>query len=139
ISHGMILKDATPRNIQFRSGKALLIDSLSFERYDPTLPWIAYRQFCECFLYPLYLHHYLGEGTHPTVIAWPDGIPAHVVSGLLPARSRWNLGAWLHIRLPAKVSRDTKVARGPVAAFDQNKLLHLLSHLESIIRGLRSS
>ena len=47
---GMILKDATPYNIQWHSGKLIFIDSLSFEQYDETKPWIAYRQFCECFL-----------------------------------------------------------------------------------------
>src|SRR5258708_1511053 len=45
IDHGMILKDATPRNIQFVRGKAMLIHSLSFEPHDPLLPWVAYRQF----------------------------------------------------------------------------------------------
>lgn len=142
VSHGMILKDATPRNIQFRSGKPVLIDSLSFQRYDPTLPWIAYRQFCECFLYPLYLHHYHGEGIHRTVMAWPDGIPAAVVAKLLPPRSRWKLGVQLHVRLPAKLSgRSTggsSAAGDARVRFDQNKLLQLLANLESIIRGLRT-
>src|SRR6202012_2536531 len=66
IAHGMILKDANPRNIQFLRGKPVLIDSLSFEKYDPAQPWVAYRQFCETFLYPLLLHHYRGWGIHKT-------------------------------------------------------------------------
>jgi hypothetical protein len=135
IDYGMILKDATPRNIQFPAGRPMLIDSLSFESYDPSRPWIAYRQFCECFLYPLYLHHYYGEGTHRTLLAWPDGIPAGAVARLLPPRSRWSLGAWLHIRLAARIEKDGKPA-APAPAFSRKKLLHLLSNLESTVRGL---
>jgi hypothetical protein len=137
LSHGMILKDATPRNIQFRAGKAVLIDTLSFERYDPALPWIAYRQFCECFLYPLLLHHYHGEGVHRTVIAWPDGIPAAVTARLLPARSRWKLGVQLHVLLPAKMSGKSSAGRAAVR-FSADKLLQLVANLESVVSGLRT-
>src|ERR1044071_7204714 len=45
---GMILKDATAFNVQWHKGRMIFIDSLSFERYDESKPWIAYRQFCEC-------------------------------------------------------------------------------------------
>lgn len=137
ISHDMILKDATPRNIQFHAGNAILIDSLSFERYDPSRPWVAYRQFCECFLYPLVLHHYYGDGTHRTIIAWPEGIPAGIVSKQLPWRSRFSLGAWLHVRLPARVYKSGKTTR-PVVTFDKNKLLRLLENLESMVYSLRT-
>ena len=136
IGHDMILKDATPRNIQFRAGKPVLIDSLSFERYDPSMPWVAYRQFCECFLYPLYLHHFHGDGTHRTIIAWPEGIPAGVVSKHLPWRSRFSLGVWLHVRLPAGIHKTSKTTR-PGTNFDKTKLLRLLGNLESIVSSLR--
>jgi hypothetical protein len=136
ITHGMILKDATPRNIQFVRGKAMLIDSLSFETYDPSLPWVAYRQFCECFLYPLYLQHYQGEGTHRTIIAWPDGIEAAAVAKALPFRSRRNLGVWLHVLLPARVKKSGRSSSAAASGFDKNKMIHLLANLESIIRDL---
>jgi hypothetical protein len=45
IQHGMILKDATPYNIQFQRGQPVFIDTLSFDNYNPQQPWIAYRQF----------------------------------------------------------------------------------------------
>jgi hypothetical protein len=59
IRHGMILKDATPFNIQFAGASPLWIDSLSFETYDETKPWIAYWQFVECFVAPLLIAKYL--------------------------------------------------------------------------------
>src|SRR5207248_3041839 len=52
---GMSLKDASAYNIQFRAGKPVLIDTLSFARYEEGRPWIAYRQFCQHFLAPLAL------------------------------------------------------------------------------------
>jgi hypothetical protein len=137
IDHGMILKDATPRNIQFPGGRPVLIDTLSFERYDPARPWVAYRQFCECFLYPLFLHRYYGSGTHRIVSAWPDGIPAAITARMLPFRSRMRLGAWLHVFLPAMISRRTN-KDAPLPAFSKTRLLHLLSNLEDVVRKLDS-
>src|SRR5690606_37502682 len=48
-SKGFTHRDATAFNVQFRSGKPILIDTLSFERADPDGPWRPYRQFCEHF------------------------------------------------------------------------------------------
>mgnify|MGYP003989934377 FL=1 len=55
LKHGMILKDGTAYNVQFHKGKAVFIDTLSFECYEEGEPWIAYRQFCQHFLAPLAL------------------------------------------------------------------------------------
>ncbi len=137
LDHGMILKDATPLNIQFRAGKALLIDTLSFEKYDPVLPWVAYRQFCECFLFPLYLQHYLSTGTHKIAAAWPEGIPAATTATLLPWKSRWRLGVWLHVLLPVKVRKD-ELPGGKALSFNKNKLLHLADNLTGILERLNT-
>jgi hypothetical protein len=138
LDHGMVLKDATPLNIQFHKGKAVFIDTLSFEKYDPAQPWIAYRQFCECFLYPLYLNHYLSIGTHTLSGVYPEGIPAGHTATLLPWRSRLHLGVWLHVILPARVRKDMAPGTGqPV--FNKTKLLHLASHLGQILKNLGTS
>ena len=52
---GMSLKDASVYNIQFNQGKALLIDTLSFEFYKEGDPWVAYKQFCQHF-FKLFFH-----------------------------------------------------------------------------------
>ena len=137
LDHDMILKDATPLNIQFRSGKAVFIDTLSFEKYDPALPWVAYRQFCECFLFPLYLQHYLSTGVHKIAAAWPEGIPAAVTSALLPLKSRWRLSVWLHVRLQATIRHDRPPGSRPLP-FNRKKLLHLADNLGSIIENLNT-
>ena len=137
LNHGMILKDATPLNVQFREGKAVFIDTLSFEKYDATLPWVAYRQFCECFLNPLFIHHYLQNGIHKIFAAYPEGIPAAMTARILPRKSRFRLGVWLHVLLPGKVRHDRAPGRMP--AFSRQKMLHLAANLEDNIRKLNVS
>ena len=53
LQHGYILKDASAYNVQFKDGKPVFIDTLSFEPYVEGAPWVAYRQFCQHFLAPL--------------------------------------------------------------------------------------
>lgn len=107
IQHGMILKDATPYNIQFHNGKPVFIDTLSFEMYDPKQPWIAYRQFCQCFLFPLYLEHYLKTDIQKILSTYIDGIPVDFIAKLLPLKSRLSLGVWLHVYLQQQTATNT--------------------------------
>jgi len=53
LDYGMSLKDSSVYNIQFRRGKPVLIDTLSFQKYREGELWVAYRQFCQHFLAPL--------------------------------------------------------------------------------------
>jgi hypothetical protein len=133
IQHGMILKDATPFNIQFHNGKPLFIDTLSFDLYNPKQPWIAYRQFCQCFLFPLYLEHYLKTDIQRILSTYIDGIPVDFIAKLLPLKSRLSLGVWLHVYL-----QQTTVSSGknnPTdLRFSKKKLLDLLHHLTNIIQ-----
>jgi hypothetical protein len=135
VQQGMILKDASPYNIQFLQGKPVFIDTLSFEGYDATLPWVAYRQFCECFLFPLYLAHYCGIDTGKILTAYPDGIPAGVTARLLPRKSRFNAGALMHVHLQNIVKPANRTSKPP--AFSRQKLMHLTRHLERILKKLK--
>ncbi|HEY2650137.1 MAG TPA: hypothetical protein VGI38_13145, partial [Puia sp.] len=84
VLHGMILKDATPFNIQFVKGSPVLIDTLSFETYDAAKPWIAYRQFVECFIAPLLLARYQTPELLKSFQVFPEGIPLKILTKLLP-------------------------------------------------------
>lgn len=97
LDHGMILKDATGFNVQFLNGRPIWIDSLSFEQYDGRSPWIAYRQFCECFLFPLYLAHYADAGLVRWLALFPEGIPVATTASVLPWKSFFSLGEGLLI------------------------------------------
>jgi hypothetical protein len=134
LDYGMILKDASPYNIQFHKGRPVFIDTLSFETYDPSQPWVAYRQFCANFLFPLYLEFYLHTDIQKIMSAYMDGIPVDITSRLLPLKSGLNLGVWLHVYLQNSVKGNDKNEKD-TAHFNKKKLLNLIVHLESIING----
>jgi hypothetical protein len=131
----MILKDATPYNIQFHKGRPVFIDTLSFDTYDPKQPWIAYRQFCQCFLFPLYMEHYLKTDIQKILSTYIDGIPVDFVAKLLPLKSRLSLGVWLHVYLQHTAAATSKGANKQTAAFSKKKLLDVISHLTNIIKN----
>ncbi len=136
LQFNVILKDATPFNIQWHNGKLIFIDTLSFEKYEE-VPWIAYRQFCESFLGPLVIMHYSKKQLPELMLAWPEGIPLAVVSSLLPKRSRFSLHTYLHILLHAKYSQRKNGDDDKKKVLSKQKLLNLISSLEMLIKKLK--
>jgi hypothetical protein len=135
---GLILKDATPYNIQWHQGKLLFIDTLSFEKYNEEEPWIAYRQFCECFLSPLLLMHYSKISLQRLSLAYPEGIPLAVTKSFLPRRSKFSLHTYLHIHLHEGVAGKKRVEEKRKIKFSKQKLLNLVNSLETLILRLKS-
>jgi hypothetical protein len=135
---GVILKDATPFNVQWLKGKPVFIDTLSFERYDATKPWIAYRQFCENFLSPLLLMHYSNQPLQPLMMAYPDGIPLSITRSLLPWRSKFSFYVYLHIHVHERLSSKSTGKEVPQQNnFSEDKLHRLLDSLQSLVQRLR--
>ena len=132
----MILKDATPFNVQFVNGKPLFIDTLSFENYVQGKSWVAYHQFTECFLAPLLLMHYCHPDTAKLFTVYPNGIPMDVLVSLLPKRSKWNINTLLHVHLQAKFSGKQKQKPAGENNFSKQKMGLLLKGLESFVQKL---
>lgn len=139
LQFGMILKDATPYNIQFNRGKAVFIDTLSFDKYNAQQPWIAYRQFCQCFLFPLYMEYYLKTDIQKILSTYLDGIPVDFIAKLLPLKSRLSLGVWLHVYLQQTAAASAKAPNNKTGKqamqFSKKKLLDLTGHLTNIIKN----
>ncbi|GAA4754388.1 SAM-dependent methyltransferase [Flavisolibacter ginsenosidimutans] len=132
----MILKDASPYNVQFYKGRAVFIDTLSFENYKEGEPWIAYRQFCENFLAPLSLMHYVGLPLQGLFLAYPDGIPLLLAKKLLPFKSKLNALLYLHLHLHASLSaKEVKQERKTILS--KQKLINLLKGLQSLVSSFR--
>ena len=88
LAEDMILKDASPYNVQWRGARPVFIDIPSFEPLAKGAPWVGYRQFCELFLYPLMLQAYKGADFRPWLRGRIDGIPAgRDAPADVPARS----------------------------------------------------
>ncbi len=136
IQKGMILKDASSFNIQFHRGTPVFIDTLSFELFDETKQWIAYRQFCGHFLFPLLLNHYCAFEAQQLLAIYLDGLSADFTSGLLPFKTRLTLGTALHVHLQSSVGKVNETVR-PGRNFNRQKTERLLLHLQGIIQKLR--
>ncbi|MDD1753407.1 MAG: class I SAM-dependent methyltransferase [Methanotrichaceae archaeon] len=142
ISRGFTLKDAHGFNIQFDGGLPILIDTLSFDRWEHT-PWEAYRQFCESFLIPLALMRYRSQHLNILLTKFLDGIPLEIGSGLLPLRTRLSIPLLMHVHLHAsravadakadKTSPEFKSSR----SFSEQSMLGLCMSLENAIRSIK--
>ncbi|MBI4647867.1 MAG: SAM-dependent methyltransferase [Bacteroidia bacterium] len=140
IGHGMTLKDASSFNIQFHEGRAMLIDSLSFEKYNEGSPWSAYLQFCEHFLAPLALMHYVDQRLQSMLVSHIHGIPLEMVSQMFPFRSRLHPGIYLHILLHSRFK--TKYAQKKITQYknrtiSKKQLLGLIYSIESTVKSLK--
>jgi hypothetical protein len=140
IELGMSLKDASAYNIQFRGGKPVLIDTLSFEPYIEGQPWVAYRQFCQHFLAPLALMAAKDIRLNQLLRIYIDGVPLDLASELLPWNSRLNFGLMMHIHTHASAQkRYAGQAVKPESSTRQvgrMAFLGLIESLESTVRKL---
>ncbi len=137
LQKGMILKDATPTNIQLVDGKCKLIDTLSFETYKEGESWIAYRQFCECFLNPLLIAVHTGMEVHRLMLSYPDGVPAAATSKLLPFKTRLNASVYLHVHLQAKVAgKHTTEQKQTTRKITQKNIDQIIQNLHGCISNL---
>jgi ribosomal protein L11 methylase PrmA len=139
LKYGMCLKDASAYNIQFRNGKPILIDILSFEKYQEGKPWVAYKQFCEHFLAPLALMAYKDIRLNQLLKIYIDGIPLNLATKLLPLRSWLRFPLLLHIHLHARSQKYllNKNINVDKRTFSKKSLLSLIDSLESAISKLK--
>lgn len=134
LEHGMTLKDASAYNIQFLGSRPLLIDTLSFEAYEPGRPWVAYRQFCQHFLAPLALTSYRDIRLAQLMSSQIDGIPLDLAAALLPRRARLRFGLLSHLFLHAKSQTKMAHSRRDASSFKVSELA-----LKGLISSLRNA
>lgn len=138
LAHGMSLKDSSAFNIQFYHGHPVLIDTLSFERYEEGKPWTAYRQFCQHFLAPLSLMAFQDIRLAQLFTSNIDGLPLDLTSNLLPWRSRLSPGLLFHIHLHATSQKryaSSSIDTG--RQVNRTAMMGLIDNLESTVRGLK--
>ena len=138
MAYGMMLKDATPFNIQFTGCRPILIDTLSFELYDQSKPWVAYNQFLTCFLSPLVL----AASGSPELLRlfqlYPDGVPLQLTARLLPLKNRLRIPVIMHILLPSwmAASAGSSGQNRNLPAFSAGKMKRLLTNLRDVVSNL---
>lgn len=141
IQHGMSLKDASAFNIQFFHGKPILIDTLSFEKYEEGKPWVAYKQFVEHFLAPLAVMSYVDVRLGRLGNAFLDGVPVDLAAHMLPLKARLNPRLLFHIFAHAatkqKYSNKKLGNKLQEKKFSKRALLGLLDNLEGAVKSLK--
>ncbi|HYU60518.1 MAG TPA: hypothetical protein VEK39_07150 [Solirubrobacterales bacterium] len=101
----LILKDATPYNVQWRGAQPVFIDVGSFERLREGEPWAGYRQFCMQFLYPLMLQAHAGIAFQPLLRGRLEGVPPAEAARLLRGRRRLRRGVLTNVVLHSRLER----------------------------------
>jgi len=143
IGEDMTLKDATPYNIQFMSGRPVFIDVPSFETLQAGTPWSGYRQFCEMFLFPLMLQAYKGIAFQPLMRGSIDGIGVQTAAHLFGFRDRFRSGVFSHVWLQSKLDRRYGSTRKDVrtdlksAGFNKELILANVRRLRKLVAALQ--
>ena len=138
IEANMILKDASAFNVQFKNGKPIFIDTLSFEKYKEDSPWIGYRQFCQHFLAPLTLMKYKDLRLNQFLRIFIDGIPLDITSSLLPLVTMISPSTFFHIHLHAKSQKRFSNRKKSVSLrMPRRNLIALIDNLKSAVNNLR--
>jgi ribosomal protein L11 methylase PrmA len=145
LEEGLILKDATPYNVQFRGAEPVFIDIGSFERLREGEPWVGYRQFCMQFLFPLMLTAYKGVAHQPLLRGRMDGITPAECRAMLSFRDRFRRGTTSHVFLHARLDRRqadvTRDVRSEIrkAGFKTELIKVNVRKLQKIVTGLEWS
>ena len=135
---GMSLKDASAYNIQFVRGKAMLIDTLSFEVYKEGEPWTAYKQFCQHFLAPLALMAHRDVRLSQLLRVYIDGVPLDLASELLPFKTKLNFGLLTHIHIHAGSQKrySDKSVEPRKGGMSHQAMIGLIESLEATVKRL---
>ena len=136
---GMSLKDCSAYNIQFKNGKPIFIDTLSFEKYKEGQTWAAYRQACQHFIAPLALMSYKDIRLNQLFRIYVDGIPLDLASLLLPSSTSFKASLFSHIHLHAKSQKHFADKTVNVGGRKMSRLsfLGLMDSLESTIKKMK--
>lgn len=144
LNNGWTVKDSTPFNIQFVGCRPVFIDLPSFVPWEEGEPWVAYRQFCSCFLTPLLMRAHLGIDHLPIMRAYIDGVPPTEAVNFFRGTSRFKKGVMSHIVFPAKVEnriaakeRDAVPAqKREMPAYKKSMVLGLVESMTRLVRSL---
>jgi len=139
LENGFSLKDASAFNVTFHKGKAIFIDTLSFDFYIEDAPWRAYKQFITHFFGPLVLAHFHGADQLKLLSSFIDGISVKMISSMLPTRTKLNPLLYSNIHLLAKLedkhNEDYK-NESKVAKLSKKGQLNIIESLYNYIKKL---
>ena len=105
MEYDMSLKDCSAYNIQFKEGKPIFIDTLSFDKYEEGEPWKGYKQFCQHFLAPLSLMTHQDIRCNRLLSIFLNGLPLDFIRDSFQKGWLWMPG-WKRSTWPRCIFRN---------------------------------
>ena len=142
LAEDLLVKDATPYNVQWRGARPVFIDVGSFEPLRPGEPWAGYRQFCTLFLNPLLLQVLKDVPYQPWLRGSLEGITPLQLKNLLGVRDLFRRGVFTHVYLHSRLERRYGDRRRDVrselraAGFRKELIAANARRLAKVVRGL---
>jgi len=115
LTDGLMVKDGSPYNVQWRGVEPVFIDIGSCERLREGEPWIAYRQFCMLFLYPLMFQAFKGIPFQPWLRGAIDGITPAQARAVMSLRDALRRGVLTNVHLHSRLERRYAAVEGRTA------------------------
>lgn len=143
LPEGVILKDATPFNVQFRGASPIFIDIGSFVPHEPGDAWTGYRQFCQMMLYPLMLQAYRRIDFQPFLRGRISGVSPTDFARMQSFRDWFRRGVLTHVVLHAALESRAADSDRSVSTdlkrsgFDRSLILANLRKLRSTIERMK--
>jgi len=134
VKHGMMLKDASAFNMQWVDARMQLIDTLSFIKYEPGMPWFAFPQFLQHFINPILLMMNRNADLSALSMEFIDGIPSKLTAQLLPWSLHFSFNALAYVYGPAWAKESPNKAMPKIS---QRQLLIFLASLKSYVLSMR--
>jgi SAM-dependent methyltransferase len=144
LAEGLMLKDGSPYNIQWRGSQPVFVDLGSFEHAREGEAWPGYRQFCSLYLYPLMLEAYRGAPFQPWLRGSIDGISPVEFRKFFGPRDSFRPGMLRHVFLHASLERRYAARGGEVrealgeTRLDTRVVQANVAGLTKLVRRLRS-
>jgi hypothetical protein len=118
LTASLMVKDSSPYNVQWQGAAPVFIDIGSFERLREGEPWVAYRQFCMLFLYPLMLQAYKGLPFQPSLRGAIDGITPAQARAVMSLRDALRRGVLTNVHLHSRLEARYAAVEGRKASED---------------------
>lgn len=109
LEKNLSLKDATPYNIQYRTHQPLFIDLSSVEKASANGVWIAYNQFCQMFLYPLFVHKFNQTDFRSIFLPNMEGLTLDKTVHTIGFHPFWKYGLLLDYLIPALITKTKRL------------------------------
>jgi ribosomal protein L11 methylase PrmA len=106
LENDLMLKDATAFNLSLYNGDLRFFDVLSIEPYKENQPWMAYRQFCQQFLFPLLLASYKGMDTQFLMRGYFQDLSASHVKHYFSGFDIFKPGVLKHVTLLSMMEKS---------------------------------